>query len=288
MSKIRVMAVAGLLATTAIIGGCNKSTPSGQVAATVNGKEVTLQEINAELQAANLPPTADKKTVQRELLQRIIERKLLVDAATEKGIDKTPEYQTQKRRADELLLVQLYAKQQLTAVPVPSTTDVQNFMTQHGNVFGAREQLTLGQIRFPTPADVTKLEVLKKDHTLDAVAQTLSGMGIKSERSQVGLDSGSVPTEIMKKIDGLPQGEPFVIPQPGIITVNVILSRRPQAIDNSKARPAAVAAWRQEKFGELLTKQINSLKAGAKINYQNGFGPPAASPAPGAPAPAKP
>lgn len=277
MKNIKVFASAGLLATVAVITGCNKSAPSGQVAATVNGKEVTLQEINAELQAANLPPTADKKTVQRDLLQRIVERKLLVGAAEEKDIDKSPEYQTQKRRADELLLVQLYAKQQMSQVPVPTSTDVATFMAQHGNVFGGRQQLTLDQLRFPTPSDVTKLKALEKDHSLDAVSQTLNGMGIKFERSQVGLDSGTVPTEIMKRIDGLPQGEPFVIPQPGFMTVNVIIGRRAQAIDEAKARPAAVSAWRQEKFGELLTRQINSLKSGAKISYQNGFGPPAKS-----------
>ncbi|PZU10694.1 MAG: peptidyl-prolyl cis-trans isomerase, EpsD family [Sphingomonas sp.] len=275
LRNIKVIAVGGLLATTAAITGCSKDAPSGQVAAVVNGKEVTLQEINAELQASNIPASADKKTVQRELLQRIIERKLLVDAATEKGIDKTPEYQTQKRRADELLLVQLYAKQQLTAVPVPSTIDISNFMAQHANVFGQRQQLSLDQIRFPTQPDLQKLKTLEKDHTLDAVGQTLTGMGIKFERSQVGLDTGSVPTDIMKKIDSLPQGEPFVIPQPGFITVNVILSRRPLPVDEAKAKPAAVNAWRQEKFGELLTKQIEALKAGAKISYQNGFGAPA-------------
>lgn len=284
MRNNRVIAIAGLLATVATTTACSKDAPAGQVAATVNGKEVTLQEINAELQAANLPATADKKTVQRELLQRIIERKLLVEAAEEKQIDKTPEYQTQKRRADELLLVQLYAKQQLTQVPVPSGTDISTFMTQHGNVFGGRQQLSLDQLRFATPADVTKLKALEKDHSLEAVGQTLTGMGIKFERGQVGLDSGSVPTDIMKKIDGLPAGEPFVIPQPGFITVNVILARRPVAIDDAKARPAAVSAWRQEKFGELLTRQIESMKAGAKISYQNGFGPPpkATPAAPGA------
>lgn len=273
MRKIEVAAVAGLVAALA---GCSKDAPAGQVAAVVNGKEVTLQEINAEVQASNVPPNADKKAVQRDILQRIVERKLLVGAAEEKGIDKTPEYLTQKRRADELLLVQLYAKQQLAAVPVPSGNDVSGFMSKHPNAFDGREALTLDQIRFPTPADVSKLKVLEKDHSLDAVIQTLDGLGIKHERSQVGLDSGGVPTDIMKKIDGLPEGEPFVIPQPGFMTVNVILSRKPLAIDNAKARPAAVAAWRQERFGELLTKQIDALKSGAKITYQNGFGPPAA------------
>jgi hypothetical protein len=170
----------------------------------------------------------------------------------------------------------------LALVPVPTSTDVATFMGQHGNVFAAREQISLDQLRFPTPADIAKLKALEKDHSLDAVSQTLTGMGIKFERSQVGLDSGSVPTDIMKKIDGLPQGEPFVIPQPGFVTVNVILSRRPLAINEEKARPAAVNAWRQQKFGEIISKQIESLKSGAKISYQNGFSAPAKPAAPAA------
>lgn len=275
MTKTQFIAIATLLAGTATLGGCGKGAPEGQVAAKVNGEEVTLQEINAELQAANLPPTVDKKAIQRDLLQRIIERKLLVGAAEEKGIEKTPEYQTQKRRTDELLLVQLYAKQQLAAVPVPTATDVSSFMTKHANAFGKREALSIDQIRFPTPADVTRLKVLEQDHSLDAVAARLTSMGIKFERGQVGLDSGTVPSDIMTKIDGLPAGEPFVIPQPGLMTVNVIVARKPLPVDPAKARPGAVSAWRQEKFGELLSKQIAALKAGAKITYQNGFGPPA-------------
>jgi len=274
--------IIALMGATALLGACNRGAPGGQVAATVNGEEVTLQEINAELQAANLPPTADKKAAQRELLQRVIDRKLIVGAAKDKGIDKTPEYQTQKRRADELLLAQLYAKQQLSAVPVPTANDVQQFMTDHPNVFAQREALTLDQIRFATPADVKKLRVLEKDHSLEAVGQTLTGLGIKFERSQVGLDTGSVPPEIMAKINQLPAGEPFVVPQPAFMTVNVILSRKPLAVDTAKARPAAVAAWRHQKFGELITKQVEALKAGAKINYQNGFGPPAAPAKPAA------
>lgn len=281
-SKTIILGTA-VIGAAALLGGCNRGAPAGQVAATVNGEEVTLQEINAELQAANLPPTADKQAAQRDLLQRVIDRKLVVDAAKDKGIDKTPEYQTQRRRADELLLAQIYAKQQLSAVPVPTAAEVQKFMADHPNVFAQREALTLDQIRFATPADVSKLKVLEKDHSLDAVGQTLTGLGIKFERSQVGLDTGSVPSDVMAKINKLPAGEPFVVPQPAFMTVNVILGRKPVAVDEAKARPAAVNAWRQQKFGELITKQVEALRAGAKISYQNGFGP-AAKPA----APAKP
>lgn len=273
------VALALLCAGTALVAGCGRKAPAGQVAATVDGQEITRQEINTELQAANVPPTADKDVAQRALLQRIIERKLLVKAAEDKGLDKTPDYLAQKRRLDEALLAETYAKQQLAAVPVPSQADIDAFMAQHANAFGKRQQLVLDQIRFPTPPNLKALAALEQDHTQEAVGATLAKLGIKFERGNAGLDTANVPSPIMAQIEKLPPGEPFVIPQPGIVTVNVIKDRRPIAVDLAKARPQAAAAWRQQRFGELLNKQIASLKAGAKVSYQNGFAPPA----PGAP-----
>lgn len=267
--------IALLCAGTALVAGCGKKTPAGQVAATVNGKDVTLQEINTELQAANVPPTADKQEVQRALLQQVIERKLLVQAAHDKGIDKTPEFLAQKRRAEELLLAQAYAKQQLTAIAVPTAAEIDKYMADHPNVFAAREQLQLDQIRFQRPPNPKALAVLQNDHSQDAVAATLTKLGIKFERGSAGLDTASVPTPVMAQINRLPATEPFVVPTQQFLTVNVITARKPVPLDPAKARPAATQAWRQGKFADLLKSQLDALKGSAKIQYQNGFGPPA-------------
>ena len=289
------IAIALLCASTAVVAGCAKKAPSGQVAATVNGKEITLQEINTELQASNIPASADKQTVQRALLQRVIERKLLMGAAEEKGLDKTPEYLAQKRRGEELLLIQNYAKQQLSGVPVPTQAQVDKFMTDNPGAFSQRQQLILDQIRFATPPNPQTLTSLKDLHSMDAVAGELTRLGVRFERSDVGLDSAALPPSMAKQIEGLPPTEPFVIPQPGIMTVSVIKQRKPIPFDATASRPAAVAAWRQLRFTEALTSQLNALKGSAKISYQNGFGPPPPAGAAGAastnataPAPAKP
>lgn len=270
------VAISTMCALAALMTGCHKGAPEGQVAATVNGEEVTLQELNTELQASNVPQGMDKQVAQRNALQHIIDRKLLLGEARDKKIDKSPEFQSQKLRADELLLAQTYAKQQLSAVPVPNDADVSKFMGEHPNAFGNREQLQLDQIRFRAPKDVKSLSVLQADHNLNAIAAHLTGMGIKFDRVQAGLDTAQVPTDLIKAINGLPPGEPFVLPTNGIITVNVVIGRKTVPTDPAQARQAAVGAWRQQKFTALITDKLKVLKDSAKITYQNGFAPPPA------------
>lgn len=270
----------GAICAVALLSGCKPKTPEGQVAATVNGEEVTLQELNAELNAANLPANVDKKEAQRAMLQRVIERKLLVSAASEQGLDKTADFISAKRRIDETLVAQAYAKKQLAAVPVPTDAQINQFMADHPNVFLQREQLSLDQIRFPMPKDVKSLKVLEGDHSMDAVAAHLTQMGIKFVRGNANLDSGQAPTPLIKLINSAPPSEPFVIPDRGVITVNLVIGRRPIQIDPQQAKSGAVSAWRQQKFEELLTQQVASFKSAAKITYQDGFAPPPNAPAP--------
>jgi EpsD family peptidyl-prolyl cis-trans isomerase len=281
----------GMVCAMALLAGCKEKTPQGQVAATVNGEEVTLQEINAEIAASNLPPNIDKKEAQRAILQRVIERKLLVAAATEKGLDKTAEFLSEKRRNDELMVAQAYARQQLAAIPVPREADIQKFMADHSNAFGQREQLVLDQIRFAPPKDMTQLRALEGDHSMDAVAGHLTQMGIKFQRGNTGLDTAQAPAQLIKMINSAPAGEPFVIPDRGSVTVNVVTGRRPIPLDSQQAKAGAVNAWRQQKFEELLGQQIKTARSAAKITYQAGFAPVAdtnATPARGGSAPLPP
>jgi EpsD family peptidyl-prolyl cis-trans isomerase len=263
----------GMVGMAALLAGCHRNAPAGQVAATVNGEEVTLQEVNAEIASANLPATVDRKEAQRALLQRVIDRKLIVADAQEKGIDKTAEFLSEKRRTDELLIAQAYAKQKLAAIAVPTESDIQKYITDHPNVFQKREQIVLDQIRFPTPKDIQSLRALEGDHSMDAVAAHLTQMGVKFQRGNAGLDSAQAPAPLIKMIDTVTPGEPFVVPDAGMITVNVVTGRRPIAINPQQAKAGAVTAWRQQKFQDLLGQQITTLRGTAKITYQDGFAP---------------
>ena len=82
------------------LSGCGKEA-TGQVAAVVNGEEITLQEINAELGSRPIPEGVDKKVIQQAALQRLVERRLLAQAARDDELDKTPDYLLRERQLRE-------------------------------------------------------------------------------------------------------------------------------------------------------------------------------------------
>mgnify|MGYP001548392619 CR=1 FL=1 len=67
MRTFRTFRIACLVGV-ALLAGCQKEA-TGQVAAVVNGDEITLQEVNAEMSGMQLPQRVDKTQVQKAALQ---------------------------------------------------------------------------------------------------------------------------------------------------------------------------------------------------------------------------
>lgn len=267
---------AGLLAGVLVLAGCQKEA-TGQVAAVVNGEEITLQEINAELGQAQLPEGAAAAQVQQAALQRIVDRRLLAQAAREDGLDQTPEFLIRRRQLEDALLVQLLGERTGRTASVPEAKAIDDFMRQNPAVFAGRTIYTVDRIQFPLPADPSKLKALEEDHSMDAVAATLQGMGIQFTRGAAQMDSAQLGQARLNQIRALPEGEPFVIPEGGRVTVAVITGETAQPVQSDQARPAAIQMMRNQSLSAAMRQRLQTEKAESEIEYQQGFAPPAAA-----------
>lgn len=271
MTKFGIGAVCFIGAV--LLGGCQKEA-TGQVAAVVNGEEITLQEINAELAQLQVPEGVDRAQVQQAALQRIVDRRLLAQAAKEDGLDATPEFLVRHRQLEDALLVQLLSERTGSSTAVPEARAIETFMNENPAVFGGRTIFTVDQIQFAMPSDATKLKALENDHSMDAVAASLQRMGIPFTRGPSQMDSAQLGQPRLNQIRALPDGEPFVIPAGGVVTVAVITGSTPRPVQGDQARPAAVQMMRNQSLSEALLKRLEAEKTQAEIEYQEGFKPP--------------
>lgn len=272
--SVKSRAVLGLAVGAIILTGCEKSA-EGQVAAIVNGEEVTLQEINAALSEANIPEGADKELLQQRALQQIVDRRLLAQAAKESGIDQDPTYLIRQRQLTEALLVRMYADKAGTTIKVPDQAAIDKYTEAHPFSFANRTIYAVDQIIFPAPANLGELKKLESANTLADVAEILTSMGINYTSKSAQMDSVQVPPAMMAQIVSLAPGEPFVIPTGATVTANVIKAQQKVPYNAEQAGPIAVKAIRNEEMAEIMKQRLTEAKAKAEITYQTGFAPPA-------------
>lgn len=266
-----LLAMAGLSLATA---ACDRKA-TGQSVAVVNGEEISAGELNTELQLANVPPGADQKLARQQLLQGLIDRRLLAQEARKNGVDKSPDFIGRQRRMTEELLIAMNAERQAGSQKLPDPAAVDAFIAQNPYSFGQRQILALQQIAIEPPSDPKALAPLADAHSLDAVAATLTRLKIPFTRTSGRLDTASVPPEALKRIFSLPPTEPFVLPANGKLYANVITAREPVSMSQDDMRKAALAGLRQQNARSGLTNEVKQLRSKAKIEYQPGYAPAA-------------
>ena len=91
-----------------LASGCNRKA-EGQTVAVVNGDEITALRPEFRTDQAKVPDGADKNAARSQVLQQLVDRRLLAEQARKEGIDKTPEYLNRQRQAEEELLISMLA-----------------------------------------------------------------------------------------------------------------------------------------------------------------------------------
>lgn len=270
--KVKAALLGGAVVAALLVSGCHKE-PKGQILAIVNGEEISLQELNAELQGTRIPDSVDRDKLRKQVLQRLIDRKLIVQKAREQGLDKTPEYVTQQRRLEENLLVTMLGQKIASTVPMPDDRDITQYIADNPTQFAGRQRLLLDQIQFAAPKDPKQLLTLRDAHTLEALAVGIQKLGLGMSRGKGVIDTGRLDPALVKVINQLPPGEPFVLPSNGQYVASVIVGRDATPTPTPIARQAAAEMVRRKELVAESKAQVARARSSAEIQYQPGYEP---------------
>jgi EpsD family peptidyl-prolyl cis-trans isomerase len=290
-----LVAVAASVAVAAChfpgLGGKPKA-PTGQVVANVDGREVTLRELNAEMGTASYPDPRARKAAEQVALRNIVARIILADAARAQGLDKTPDFALQKQRAMDSVLAQSLQQKLISTVPQPTKEEAQNFIGSHPDIFLERKIFLVDQIRMPrVPLAVLKtLEPLK---TMEEIEAVLNKDNIPHQRGDATLDAVGADPRLVDFIVKLPPNEVFVLPSNDGLLVNRVKETKVSPFTGDAATAYAIKWLTRQRTQESVTKSFNQYlaQAAGKVQFNKDYAPPkpvktaAASPAaPGQPA----
>jgi EpsD family peptidyl-prolyl cis-trans isomerase len=266
-SLFAISAVALLL-----LSGCQRKA-EGQTVAVVNGDEITIPELNFALEQAKVPDSADKESVRSQMLEKLIDRRLIAEEARKEDIDKSPEFINRQRQATEELLISMLASRRMKTQPLPSDRDVTAFIDGNPQMFAKRETWTVDQVYYPIPKDPQFPTEINDTKSIDEIVGVLQKYKVKFARRTSKLDTALIPPPVYKLISGMSVAEPFVIPSEGRAVATFILNREPNPLVGDQAKPIALAAIRKNQTEKSLADTLKSLRSSAKVEYQPGFAP---------------
>ncbi len=259
--------------------------PTGEVAATVGGKEITVRDLRAEIAGANLTDPKQVKQAEQQALQQIVVRTLLANAARDQGIDKTPDFAVAKQRAIDSLLAQSLEAKVVAGVPPPTREEAQSFVSSHPDIFAERKIFVVDQIRIPRPSDPKIYAELKPLNTMDDVIALLNREQIKFERGDAHLDAVGADPKLIDAVVKLPPHELFILPAGNLLSINELKDTTVQPFTGDAAVTYALNMLKrqhaqeavQREFGALISKQAKTVHYNKA--YQPASPPAAAKPA---------
>ena len=266
----RSLFLGGAVALAFVSASCNKTEPKGQVVAVVNGKEITVGELNEEASARGMSIGNDPSARAR-VMRDLVDRKLLAEQARRDKIDQTPDYLLTARRLDELLLVQeLVADRRGPADPTDA--EVRAFIKAHPHAFDQRVSISAAQIIVPKKLSAKLQADLSTASTLEEVQQLLKAARLSGARSEQVWDSADLPEATTERL--LPSvGELVLLPaEPGMAIVQVI-TVTPQPVPPEQRLSTARQLMTQQRTIGALNQLLDSVRSKARVKYQKGFEP---------------
>ncbi len=247
------------------LSACTKPAPYGQVLAEINGDDVTRRDLAAELQV-----TGQYGAAPSAVLEQVIERKLLVRAGYDAGIEHSPEYLAAIRRGREQLLAEMYVQRLARQVPVSTRTEIDDYIAAHPFAFTDRAIVDVTRLDVPAvPAARATL-----NHAVDAraAAAALSAQGVKATLSDQTLDTATLPAAIAASLVRAPVGL-VMAPSANGLTAYQVKASRPAPLAGTTAESAAARAIGLQRLTQAISDQINLQRRRARIRYQAGLGP---------------
>lgn len=264
----RSMAVKALVSTMLFVAlsacGEKKSASStSQVVAIVDGQEITIHQVNNELAKTG------GSQVTKQLLEGLVARQLLVNAAKKDKLDADPAVLADMERARNLVLAQSYVASKLKSPARPLDQEVEDLYRKNPDWFAQRKQYEFGQLVIARSNLTPELNTLmdQPGKRMDEVVAWLDSHRIQYARQQVVKTSADLPPQMNASLKTMERGALFVVleGQTAILTSLQDVKNAPLSL--AVATPQIIQYLVTQKQNQASEQLVERLKGEAKIEY---------------------
>lgn len=284
------------IALAAGLAACGSSSDDGkketQVAAKVDGAEITVHQLNFALTRAGAVSEAQAKQAQKKLLGVLVEQELLLKKAVEQKLDRDPQVIQAIDASRRQLLSQAYMDKILQQASKPTANDVDEYYAKHPELFEKRRIYRLQEMQVaatPENFEAVKGQVAQSK-SLEELAAWLKSKNIQYTGKAGVKAAEELPMALVTQFNQMKDGQLLGIRGNNAMQVIQLVASQEQSVTKAQATPAIQRFLFNLKRNELAQAELKKLRDAAKIEYVGAFADaaPAAKDAAPATAPAKP
>lgn len=262
-----------LLAVTTVAGCGGKDKPDAkaktQVAAKVNGSEITVHQINFAMQRLGPQNEAQAKEASKQVLRALVEQEMLYQKALEAKLDRDPQVVQALEFARRQYLAQAYLARQVKPVK-PGEEGIKAYYKQHPELFEQRRVFRTQELLATTNAEQQaelQKEFEKGVKSLADIAQWLKAHNIPFKAANSVRAPEQMPPDFMSRIARLKDGQIGLLMTPGGSLVIHMLGSQVQPVTEAQAKPAIEQFLTNQKNSELASAEMKKVRDASKIAY---------------------
>lgn len=260
------------------LAACEAPDKAGNAKAAVKVGQDTVTEAEIERAMAGVnAPGVDKAKLKATVVEALVTQKLLVQEAKKAGLDKKPEVALDMAAAQRQVLAKAYAESLPGMHEEASAQMIEDFYKQNPNLFANRRVYRLQEVQIEATQDKVPAiqEQLTQSKTLGEFVEWLKSQGLKGGVASGVKASEQMPEQMRDKLAGMQQGGVVMVPAPNGIAVLSVAGIQPQPLTLEQATPSIKKILLEKKQKEVLEAEVKKLREATKIEYAEGYAPPA-------------
>lgn len=279
------VALAGMaaLAGTSMLTACgkdDKKLPATQVAARVNGAEISVHQINDALTRTPGVTQQNADRAKREILDRLIDQQLAIEQAEAAKLDRNPNVMRAIEAAKREIIARAHLDQIASGVGKATVEETRKYYAEHPELFSERRVYSLQEILTSRDARPVLGKMVAQNRTMQEITGALNAAKIPFAANAGVRAAEQLPLALAAKLHGVKDGQTAVIDLPEGVTVVHVVASQTQPVSEEKALPSIETFLTNQRKAEAIAAHLKSLREKAKIEPMGEF----AQAAPTAPA----
>ena len=267
MKLIKSAVLSTMLVTSSLV--------SAEVLATVNGKTINKSDVNAVLKAQHMSFDKLTKTQQKQMVEKLIERELLVDVASKAGVEKDADYVKALNNYKKDLEIKIWMDKIYKRTLI-SDSEANKYYQEHKDQYKTKATVHARHILVKTEKEakdiIAQLTPLKgealKNKFIELAKAKSTGPSGKNGGDLGYFGAGQMVKTFNDAAFAMKKGEITKEPVKTQFGFHVIYveDTKPAGFSNFEAvKNKIIAKMRQEQFGKTIKDTIENQKKSAKI-----------------------